>query len=299
MSKYTLLFGDSFIGTFKLFNMPKWYIKKYKGGTMKGLSKPDNENRKDIINTINKYDPEKINAIIFCFGTVDIQFSFYYNKLMGNPFDMKEIVSGYIDFIQSVTEPDLYNVIVIFPYISPIKKDEYILMQLYKYHILDNFLYNTTNNDIYNYDSMRYKSLKKIYVKLKPFFKQEKRTNRLIKFNNYLSNYIEKTSIIPIDMNKYIINANGKLKLKYLAPNPWNIHFRWEPQIPNILKEFSPYGLSYRYLLSKSKLKKEEEKYLEDKKVVVNQFFPKFKKLLNYITRTTSSISMRKVKSGA
>ena len=218
---------------------------------------------------------------------------------MNKPFDMKEIISNYINFIESITQPDLYNVIVIYPYVSPIKKDEYVLMQLYRYHILDNFLYKEDtiyilDSILYNNDNKGYILMKNIYRKLKPFFQENKRTNRLFKFNNILSKCIEKTSIIPINMNKYLLDSNKKIKHKYIAPNPWNIHFKWEPQIPNYIKEFSPYGLSMKYLLSKSKLKKEEEKYIQEKQKQIDIFLPKFKKLLYYLIHNYSSIRRSK-----
>ena len=71
----SLYFGDSFIGIFKLIDDPNNHIHKYKGATMKGLLKEDNENRINIIKTINSY--KNINCCIFSFGQVDLHFSYY------------------------------------------------------------------------------------------------------------------------------------------------------------------------------------------------------------------------------
>jgi hypothetical protein len=45
----TLIFGDSFIGPFSLIKDNNLKLYKFKGATMKGLGKYDNENRKKII----------------------------------------------------------------------------------------------------------------------------------------------------------------------------------------------------------------------------------------------------------
>ena len=50
----TYIFGDSFIGPFKLVDDKNFKIYKFTGASMKGLTKEDNENRKKIINVIGK-----------------------------------------------------------------------------------------------------------------------------------------------------------------------------------------------------------------------------------------------------
>jgi hypothetical protein len=76
-----LIFGDSFSNTFKSFKDPNIKVFTYKGATAKGLTKINNENRKDILKNINK-DPNFKGCLIFVFGNVDLHLSYYYNLLL-------------------------------------------------------------------------------------------------------------------------------------------------------------------------------------------------------------------------
>ena len=76
----TLIFGDSFIGNFTLVDDDNLKIHKFKDATMKGLGKPDNENRKKIIKITNKN--KNNTCMIFNFGQVDFNFSYYYDRFV-------------------------------------------------------------------------------------------------------------------------------------------------------------------------------------------------------------------------
>ena len=75
----TFIFGDSFIGPFKLVDDSKIRIYKFTGATMKGITKKEHKNRKKIINILSKNPNPK--CIIFNFGQVDLYLSYYYQKM--------------------------------------------------------------------------------------------------------------------------------------------------------------------------------------------------------------------------
>ena len=192
--KYVLVFGDSFIGPLTMFNQPNWRIIKFKGATMKGLSKPTNENRLEIIKTIQKYsNANKLAGVIFCFGTVDIQFSYYYTKLVGKPFNIHDIITGYINFIKSVTNPDEYKVGVQLVYPSAVI-EENMIKHLNKYFILDDFyglppinskLSQNKQLKLDNEINQIYETkTQEILEKLSPEFNIQTRIQRVYNFNN-------------------------------------------------------------------------------------------------------------------
>jgi hypothetical protein len=274
---FTLVFGDSFIGPLKLFRHPRWIFIKFKGGTMKGLTKIDSENRQVIANTIAKFESgNRLNAVIFCFGTVDIQFSYYYSKLMNKPFTPGEIIDGYIKFIKSVIDPKKYKVGVQLAYPSAVAEHN-MLLQLETYHIVDEF-YGFPKRDltVELTDAERDKLIK-LYSKLKDTkrpeaqkilesdFALEKRIERLNMFNALIKRKLYGTHISYIDMGKYITDFKGHVKPGFIDLSDVNVHFRWEPQIPFMLREFKYYGLSDKYMGDVKKIIAEEEKYLKGK----------------------------------
>jgi hypothetical protein len=274
---FTLVFGDSFIGPLRLFKHPRWIFVKFKGGTMKGLTKPDNENRTVITNTIAKFERgNRLNAVIFCFGTVDIQFSYYYSKLMNKPFAPGDIIDGYINFIKSIIDPKKVKVGVQLAYPSTVSEHN-MLYQLEQYHIIDEF-YGFPKRDLsVELTTTEREHLIKIYKKIKdtkrpeaqkilaPDFTFEKRIARLKMFNTLMKSKLHGSQIGIIDICRHIVDAKGYVKREFIDPSGVNVHFRWEPQIPYMLREFRYYGLSDKYMGDVKKLIAEEEKYLKDK----------------------------------
>jgi hypothetical protein len=61
----TLIFGESFIGSFSLIKDNNLKLYKFKGATMKGLGKYDNKNRKKNNKFINSLNCNNCNKIIF------------------------------------------------------------------------------------------------------------------------------------------------------------------------------------------------------------------------------------------
>jgi hypothetical protein len=297
MDGFTLVFGDSFIGPLKLFKHPRLIFVKFKGGTMKGLTKPDSENRQVIANTITKFErSNRLNAVIFCFGTVDIQFSYYYSKLMNKPFTPGEIVDGYIKFIKSVVDPKKYKVAIQLAYPSAVAEKN-MLYQLEQYHIVDEF-YGFPKRD-YNieltetertkliklYDTIKDTKRPEAQKLLAPEFTFEKRIARLHMFNALIKYKLHGTHIGCIDMCKHMTDSKGYVKREFVDLSDVNVHFRWEPQIPFMLREFKYYGLSDKYMGNVKKIIAEEEKYLKEKEA----------KLLLLFTRKPKSKSQSKL----
>jgi hypothetical protein len=280
---FTLVFGDSFIGPLRLFKHPRWIFVKFKGGTMKGLTKPDNENRLIIANTIAKFvRGNRLNAVIFCFGTVDIQFSYYYSKLMNKPFMPGDIIDGYIKFIKSVVDPKKVKVGVELAYPSAVSEHN-MLYQLEQYHIVDEF-YGFPKRDLtVELTEAERERLIKLYANikdtkrpealniLKPEFNMDKRIARLNMFNTLMKRKLHGTHISYIDMGKHMTDAKGHVKREFIDPSWLNVHFRWEPQIPYMLREFKYYGLSDKYMGDVKKMIAEEEKYLKEKEAKLLQ----------------------------
>lgn len=274
---FTLVFGDSFIGPLKLFKHPLWIFIKFKGGTMKGLTKPDSENCKIIANTIDKFKrADKLHAVIFCFGTVDIQFSYYYNKLMNKPFIPSDMIDGYIKFIKRIIDPKKYKVGVQLAYPTAVEENN-MLFQLEQYHIVDEF-YGFPKRDLtIELTEAERNKLIKLYDKIKdtkrpeaqqiltPDFALEKRITRRNMFNNLIKQKLHGTHISYIDMGKYMTDNKGIVKREFIDLSSVNVHFRWEPQIPFMLREFKYYGLTNKYMGDVKKLIAEEEKYLREK----------------------------------
>lgn len=280
-NKYVLVFGDSFVGPLKLFNQPNWKIFKFKGATMKGLCKSNNPNRLEIIRTIHKYaKSNQLGGVIFCFGTVDVQFSYYYTKLFDKPFNIHEIITGYINFIKSVTNPSQYKVGVQLIYPSAVA-DYNMLEQLYVYFILNDYyglpkrnskISESKKQEINDMISkIRLEKDPLIQRKLSHEFNMETRIKRLSDFNTTLRRELLHTRFICIDMYKYLVDSNGYVKTQFIDSSVLNVHFRWEPQIPFILKEFKTFGITDKYI-NKRNLLLLEQKYLEEKKELLKKY---------------------------
>ena len=93
-----IVFGDSFIGPFKLLDDNNLKVYKFKGATMKGIGKKNNKNAITINNTVKK-NKNKINCLMFNFGQVDLHFSFYYVK-----FHKKETFNMEASLITSISK---------------------------------------------------------------------------------------------------------------------------------------------------------------------------------------------------
>jgi hypothetical protein len=93
----------------------------------------------------------------------------------------------------------------------------------------------------------------------------DKRVQRLTDFNAMIKIKLRGTHIRSIDMCQYLVDSKGHVKSKFIDSSSVNVHFRWEPQIPFMLKEFKYYGLTDKFMGSIADLRAEELKYLAEK----------------------------------
>lgn len=129
----TIIFGDSFVGLFTLIKDDNLLVYKFKGTTIKSLTKNNNENRKKIIKVINNHN--NIKCMLFNFGNVDLFFRFYYNKIVKNKeIDINSFIKEYVEFISKL-ECNNYKKIILQVYPSTIK-DEHVFDCLITYGIL-------------------------------------------------------------------------------------------------------------------------------------------------------------------
>jgi hypothetical protein len=127
------IFGDSFIGPFKLFQDNNLKIHKFTGATAKGLLKQNNPNRQKIISLLT--NNKDISCAIFNFGQVDIYFSYFYKKYVKKErFMMDSLAKKYIEFIKSINCNNCQKIVMaIYP---PVVEDKYMLDSLVHYNIL-------------------------------------------------------------------------------------------------------------------------------------------------------------------
>mgnify|MGYP003865894591 CR=1 FL=1 len=117
-------FGDSFIGMFSLLKKhnPETVLKvhKFKGASAKGIGRIGNENRNAIIDVCELHTT--IDRAVFCFGSVDVHLSYYYNKFVKREeIDLEEIATTYVDFVADLPGRSKRLVLGIYP--SPLHED--------------------------------------------------------------------------------------------------------------------------------------------------------------------------------
>jgi len=243
----TYIFGDSFIGPFKLVDDSKIKIYKFTGATMKGIKKKEHKNRKKIIHILSKKSNPK--CLIFNFGQVDLYFSYYYDKFIKNErFMMESFIKKYIEFINTI-DCNNCNKIVIAVYPTTLK-DKNVFKCLLKYNVLSEDVINSiSKSDIEKTSNFRF------------------RYNMYIKFNNLLEKYCKIYNINYINLDNVLLNKNKKLKDKYINYlNEDSIHLNWEPLIPILLKKVTTCKIKKKY---KVNLKKSLEKYIKWKKEII------------------------------
>lgn len=116
MSKI-LIFGDSYSYAFKHYNISKDIIavpffaeyilnlEFYDKNIRKIFT--DSKNNVKTVNIINetiRKHKNDIKTIIFLFGNVDINFSYFYNRVYGVPYNRRCIISSYIKFVKKYTK---------------------------------------------------------------------------------------------------------------------------------------------------------------------------------------------------
>jgi hypothetical protein len=255
----TFIFGDSFIGPFKLVDDSKIRIYKFTGATMKGITKKEHKNRKKIINILSKNPNPK--CIIFNFGQVDLYLSYYYDKFIKNKrFMMESIIKKYIEFINTI-DCNNCNKIVIAVYPTTLK-DKNVFKSLLKYNVLSEDVINSIDkSDIEKTSNFKF------------------RYNMYIKFNNLLEKYCKIYNINYINLDNLLLNKNKKLKDQYINHfDKDSIHLHWEPLIPILIKKVTTCKIKQKYKIN---LKKSLAKYLKWKKKIAKMEKEKSRKKNN------------------
>lgn len=211
----TLVVGDSFVGPFELFSKIKKDIKvvKFKGATVKGVSKDDNENNKKIVKLIDEYG-KNLDCIFFIFGNVDLHLSYYWTLIHNEKFDIENIINNYLKFIDKLNINKNTKIFIFNVYPSPIGDIDVI-------------------EQLVHYGTFEKKNRNKIKGKineLRESIKFENRFRRYKKFNDILREKC-KNKYYFVDMENFLINKNGKVKNKFLDQSKFNIHLLWQPQL--------------------------------------------------------------------
>jgi len=223
-SNNTLIFGDSFIGPFTLLKSNNLILKKFKGATMKGLTKPNHFNRQEILKIINRHN-HKIKCVIFMFGNVDFNFSIYYTKLIQKKeIELDSIVEKYIEFIDSIHCECQKIVFNVFPTTI---EDKEIFGCLQNYGIIEKDILNNLSKEIK--EELSNHSFRFSYYK---------------RFNNKLKEECKKRNITFIDLEKEFLDNDNKILNKYKDPeSPYNVHILWEPVIGLFVEKLRNCGL--------------------------------------------------------
>jgi hypothetical protein len=275
-NKKILIFGDSFIGPFTLIKDKRYIITKFKGGTLKGIIKPTNQNHIKMRKIINKYK-DNIEGIIFFFGSVDVHFSYYYNNINNKSenntiTNIKKTLNLYKDMILNILKTiNINKVVVINPFINPVEKEFKIaILQLLNYHIITHKDLSINNMKIINNSIKNANSF---------FFKYSELMAKT--FNNKLESSLDannkNSNIVYINFNNQTINninnpKNAVINPKYKDFGLTNIHLLYKPVLFLFLnKILKPvYNISYsqkqiNYFL------KDENAYIKQKKESINE----------------------------
>jgi hypothetical protein len=247
--KKILVFGDSFSNTFKSFKDPNIKVFKYKGATAKGLTKIDNVNSQDIIKHINEYNKyNEKGCLIFVFGNVDLHFSYYYNLLLQKPFDMKEIIKLYVQFVASLEVN------------KNIKK---YICNIYPSAVLN----TNVPGQLWNYNIFTKKFIKENEDLILEHSNDKLRLERLNNANTFLKEECIKNNISFIDINSDIMKDNT-VKSEFIDPGIYNIHLRYEPQLKYLKKKITKCKIINKCSVNASKKYKEKKILMLKKKPV-------------------------------
>lgn len=258
-----LIFGDSFIGPFRLIKDKRYVITKFKGGTLKGIIKPSNPNHIKMKQIINKYR-NNIDGIIFFFGSVDIHFSYYYNNL-NNKSDnnsitnIKKTLNIYKTMIEDIKLKLHKNakIVVINPFINPVDKTfKLVISQLLNYHII-------SHNDL-SIDNM--KKINSIKDNANAFFLKYSELMAKTFIDNNSENNIK-----YINFNNQTINNINNVKKAHIKPEYkdfgiTNIHLLYKPTLYLFINKIL--GPIYSIKYSQKQINyflKDENEYIKQK----------------------------------
>lgn len=251
MSKH-LVFGDSFVDYLSLINT--FYVTKYSGKTLRGVTKENSPILKSIKN-IYKRNPKSKN-IIFGFGNVDLHLSFYYDSFMKDNAEtnpeklvdtwktkMKESIKSYVNIISNFKDKK----IAIMATMPSVLQEKNVRFSLEKY---------------INFPSQMTDEKECAFKKLISISERDK---RMIFMNEELKKNIKLYKNIKyININYILLNKNKTVKKKFIDISTLNIHLSWEPILLDSVKIpfFHNLGITKE---NTTHLKKSHEKYLKFK----------------------------------
>lgn len=262
-----IIFGDSFIGPFSLLNDDKLIVKKFKGKTMRGISKINSDDYNILINILNKQkEINGINYVLFMFGQVDIVFSIYYEILIKNNYNIKQYLEdtskSFCNFLLSLN--NIMNNKKIIGSICPLMlNDEESFHSLYLYPVID--------MDILNNIPMNLKNI---------IFSYEFRNSCRLYLNYLNKQFCKKFNMKFIDFDSNLINKINNKPFDYLKvkESDYNIHPYFEIVLFKYLAKLKFMNLNIKF---NEDLELSKNKYCNDKKKLMNERLNEIK-LLNY-----------------
>jgi hypothetical protein len=247
------VFGDSFSRVFTLFKDSRMQVFSYKGATLKGITKNTNDNRLAIERAIKKN--KNITHAVFSFGQVDLNLSFYYDIVKNNGIipnggcaHYSEYIKQYIGWVSNI--PGRFRRIIIVPYPSPLDADH-------------------TLNSLINYGSLTKEEVQIYHAQLEFCTNDIVRSTRYFEFiHNLQKNCIKfnfSDNLIFVNLNKYILNENLLIKNEFCDVSEFNMHLRWGPLIPFIIREFQYNDVPITSKDVVENIDEIEDKYIQDK----------------------------------
>ena len=232
---------------------------KFKGGTAKGLTRHDNENRKRLLSlsrSIKMSNPVgEYRCGFFSFGQVDIHFSFYFDLvkkgvelLMDHSYVSKmyqEMATHYIDFVASLPNISKKHVIAVYP--SPVH-DFRVPRQLVHYGIL-------TEDEVLSFPKEKWLAV----------VRRDERNKRLALFNDACRQVCASHDIEFISFHDQLLDENYQyVRAEFIDISPYNVHLLWEPLMKIFCERFDGmgFGVEWKHL---ENLDASASTYIKDK----------------------------------
>ena len=207
-----IFFGDSFIRLFGLVKNPSITVKPFKGASAKGLTRAGNDNRLEICHIV-KSRADRTDRWVFCFGSVDVNLSYYHKKFHLNEgeIDLEEIAKNYVDFVASLPFGEQSKTTIVGIYPSPLE-DEDVAGSLVNYRSID--------------------VLQMDRVLLSEDILLDNRQERIQTFNKALKAQCQKHDLEYSDVFDAMIDGEThQMKDLYRDVSDHNIHVVWETTI--------------------------------------------------------------------
>lgn len=222
------LFGNSFVEPMvKTFSYHKDYVIKYfYAKSMKGLTKNNNKNRKEILYKIHKKISSKTKCVVFCFGYVDVIMSYYHNKYVSKKnYNINEIIKNYVLFIKNIKLPNPNTKKIIVNFFNTSISNQYI-------YILKVLI--SISMDINDFEKISDENIKND-------FSVDFMMNKYIEDSEYLHNQCKLYNIEYLSLFEDM-TVNHKFKNIYKPHNIFNHHYRWDTFLKLFVEKINECG---------------------------------------------------------